>query len=65
MKDKTTIIIAHCLATLKQMDRILVFDNGKIVKNGKLETILQIDSTKYLLKEYEKQPKIEKYYLQK
>ena len=41
MKDKTTIIIAHCLATLKQMDRILVFDNGKIVKNGKLEKLKQ------------------------
>ncbi|MCP4354072.1 MAG: ABC transporter ATP-binding protein [Proteobacteria bacterium] len=34
MKDKTTIVIAHRLSTLKQMDRILVLDNGKIVEQG-------------------------------
>lgn len=40
MKNKTTIVIAHRLSTLKKMDRILVFDNGKIVENGNLKTLL-------------------------
>lgn len=31
---KTTIVIAHRLSTLLHMDRILVFDKGKIVEDG-------------------------------
>lgn len=34
MKNKTTIVIAHRLSTLLNMDRILVFDQGKIVEDG-------------------------------
>lgn len=34
MQDKTTIIIAHRLSTLLQMDRIIVFDQGKIIEDG-------------------------------
>lgn len=34
MEDKTTIVIAHRLSTLLHMDRILVFDQGKIVEDG-------------------------------
>ncbi len=34
MKGKTTIVIAHRLSTLLHMDRILVFDKGKIVEDG-------------------------------
>jgi ATP-binding cassette subfamily B protein len=34
MRNRTTIVIAHRLSTLKQMDRIIVFDNGKIVEDG-------------------------------
>jgi ATP-binding cassette, subfamily B, bacterial len=34
MQNKTTIVIAHRLSTLLHMDRILVFDNGKIVEDG-------------------------------
>ncbi len=39
MQNKTTIVIAHRLSTLKNMDRILVFDNGKIVEDGDLKTL--------------------------
>jgi ATP-binding cassette subfamily B protein len=34
MQGKTTIVIAHRLSTLLHMDRILVFDQGKIVQDG-------------------------------
>ncbi len=34
-EDRTTIVIAHRLTTLKDCDRILVFDQGQIVEEGK------------------------------
>lgn len=34
MNGRTTIIIAHRLSTLLDMDRILVFDQGKIIADG-------------------------------
>lgn len=41
-KNKTTIIIAHRLGKLLQMDRILVFDNGKIVEEGTHQELLKL-----------------------
>jgi len=40
MHDKTTLVIAHRLSTLLRMDRILVFDNGKIVEDGNHKELL-------------------------
>jgi ATP-binding cassette subfamily B protein len=34
MQGKTTIVIAHRLSTLLHMNRILVFDQGKIIEDG-------------------------------
>lgn len=34
MKGKTTLVIAHRLSTLREMDRIIVFDQGKITEDG-------------------------------
>ena len=34
MQDKTTLVITHSISTLLQMDRILVFDQGRIVQDG-------------------------------
>lgn len=34
MQNRTTIVIAHRLSTLTKMDRILVFDQGKVVEEG-------------------------------
>ncbi len=34
MTDKTVIVIAHRLSTIMAMDRILFFDDGKIVEDG-------------------------------
>mgnify|MGYP000558945883 CR=1 FL=1 len=40
MQGKTTIVIAHRLSTLLHMDRILVFDQGKIVEDGTHASLL-------------------------
>lgn len=40
MQGKTTLVIAHRLSTLLHMDRILVFDRGKIVEDGTHDTLL-------------------------
>jgi ATP-binding cassette subfamily B protein len=40
MQGKTTIVIAHRLSTLKDMDRILFFDQGVIVEQGTLNDLL-------------------------
>lgn len=34
MQNRTTLVIAHRLTTIMQMDRILVFDKGKIIEDG-------------------------------
>ena len=39
--DRTTIIIAHRLTTLKDCDRILVFDDGQIVEEGDYDELVQ------------------------
>lgn len=41
MEGKTTIVIAHRLSTLSDMDRILVFDKGHIVEDGTHEALLK------------------------
>lgn len=41
MSNRTTIVIAHRLATLSKMDRILVFDQGKIVEEGSHKELIE------------------------
>ena len=41
MKGRTTIVIAHRLSTLADMDRILVFKQGQIVEDGPQEELLK------------------------
>ena len=41
MQGRTTIVIAHRLSTLSEMDRILVFDKGQIVEDGSHDDLLK------------------------
>lgn len=43
MTQHTVIIVAHRLSTIRNVDRILVFDNGKIVQEGKYDELAQQD----------------------
>ncbi|MES2615919.1 MAG: ABC transporter ATP-binding protein [Bdellovibrionota bacterium] len=44
MKNRTTIIIAHRLSTLADMDKILVFHKGEIVEEGTQEQLLAMQN---------------------
>lgn len=49
MKNKTVIAIAHRLSTLREMDRILVFDKGHIVEQGTHLSLLRKKGLYYKL----------------
>lgn len=49
MKNKTVIAIAHRLSTLREMDRILVFDKGSIVEEGSHTSLLRKKGVYYKL----------------
>jgi ATP-binding cassette, subfamily B, bacterial len=43
MTGKTVIAIAHRLSTLREMDRIIVLENGKIIEDGTHEELLKLE----------------------
>ena len=54
-KDKTTLMIAHRLSTVVNVDRILVMENGKIVESGTHNELLTLGGVyKKLWSEYQK-----------
>jgi ATP-binding cassette subfamily B protein len=40
MRGRTTIVIAHRLSTVRSMDRILVFDGGRVVEEGQHQDLI-------------------------
>lgn len=53
MRDKTSLIIAHRISTIKNADKILVMDSGEIVEQGTHEQLMQQKKVYFEL--YEKQ----------
>lgn len=47
MQGRTTIVIAHRLSTLKDMDKIVVFESGKIVEQGVAQSLLNDDNSTF------------------
>ena len=47
MEGRTTIVIAHRLATIKQVDRILVVEKGKIIEQGSHAELVKSDKGLY------------------
>ena len=47
MVGRTTLIIAHRLSTVKALDRLLVFDRGRIVEEGRHEALVRLDGGIY------------------
>ena len=46
-KERTSIVIAHRLATIKKADQIIVMDSGKIVEKGTHEALLKKENGFY------------------
>lgn len=44
MKDRTVIVIAHRLSTVRHADEILVLENGRIVESGNHDSLLSQDT---------------------
>jgi ATP-binding cassette subfamily B protein len=54
-KDKTLIMIAHRLSTVKNADKIFVMDDGKCVESGKHDELMQHNGLyKRMFEEYSK-----------
>lgn len=47
IKGKTTIVIAHRLSTVKQMDRIVVLEQGEIIEDGSHEELINCENGVY------------------
>ena len=42
-KDKTVLVIAHRLNTIRSADKIIVLEKGKVVEEGNHETLMQVN----------------------
>lgn len=45
MEGKTVVAIAHRLSTLREMDRIIVLENGQVVEDGNHESLVRAGGT--------------------
>ncbi len=54
-KGRTTIVIAHRLSTVINSDHIIVFDQGKIVEEGRHEELIERKGRYYTLQQFQLQ----------
>lgn len=54
MKNRTTIIIAHRITSVKHCDEIIVLDDGQIVENGSHEELIALNGLYYDMFERQK-----------
>lgn len=47
MEGRTTLVIAHRLSTVRALDRLLVFDKGRIVEEGNHEQLIRLNGGIY------------------
>jgi ATP-binding cassette, subfamily B, bacterial len=47
MVGRTTLVIAHRLSTVRALDRLLVFDNGRITEEGDHDALIRLDGGIY------------------
>lgn len=47
MRDRTTIVIAHRLSTLREVDDIVVFDAGRVVEHGERAVLAADPATRF------------------
>jgi len=43
MKERTTIMVSHRVSTVKDADKIVVLDKGRIIEEGTHEELLQLN----------------------
>ena len=48
-KNKTTLVIAHRLSTVKNADKIVVLDDGRVIEEGRHEALIEKKAAYYLL----------------
>lgn len=53
MRDRTCVIIAHRLSTIKNVDKIAVFQDGRIVETGRHKELLEKRGVYYSLYQYQ------------
>lgn len=49
MAGKTVLVVAHRLSTVAHLDRILVFDNGRVIEDGSHDQLLRLRGQYYRL----------------
>ncbi|NUY36019.1 ABC transporter ATP-binding protein [Paraburkholderia sp. JPY303] len=47
MVGRTTLVAAHRLSTVRALDRLLVFDHGRLVEEGSHDRLVQLDDSTY------------------
>jgi ABC-type multidrug transport system fused ATPase/permease subunit len=51
MANRTTLVVAHRLSTVREADEILVMDGGKVIERGRHAELLALGGTYHRLVE--------------